>query len=671
MGDYEYLFSPLTIRTKTYKNRLIAAPTLFAHAVLFLPEVKENVYRMVERRGRGGFAAVSTGELPTNNEEGCAAFVERPIDLVSHEGPDFEAMKEYADRIKKHGALAYLEFSHEGARSEPKPPYVPWGPDDYIREDGVHVHAFNEEMMTKVCNDFKNMGSLARACGFDGILVHGGHGFLLQQFVSPWTNHRTDEYGGSMENRARFPKRLLEAVREGIGEDRIIELRFSAEDGVAGGMTIDDTVAFCKEIDGLADIIHISNGLKWLGNRTQTFSDFFDIHGVNVKYAARVKAVVKKSKVAVIGGINDPDMAEQIIREGKADFIELGRQGFADPEFPNKAKNGRADHIRRCVRCFSCYPGSFEHETDVPLEQRGMTREQVAAIFSPAAMGRCAINPDSGFGWYEDRHPLPEASRKVLIVGGGVGGLQAAITARARGHEVVLVEKSGRLGGTINFTDHDGDKVDLMNFKNLLIREAMESGAAVCLNTPCTKEIIDTVAPDAIIIAVGAHPSVPAIPGIENAMSALDAYHHMDSIGTRVALAGGGLVGCEVGLHLAAHGHEVTVIEMQDMMAKETFAYYRNALLDEMDKRGVVQLLNTRVLAFTEKGILVDSGSGETLIPADTCIYSMGMTPDSDTVAELEAMAGDIKTYVIGDCRRAGKVCDAVHEGYEAAIDII
>lgn len=671
MSDFEFLSSPLTIRGKTYKNRLIAAPTLFAHVVLFLPEVRENVYRMVEKRAKGGFAAVSTGELPTNNEEGCAAFVERPIDLVSHEGPDFEAMKEYADRIKKHGALAYLEFSHEGARSETKTPYVPWGPDDYIREDGVHVHAFNEEMMAKVCNDFKNMGSLARACGFDGILVHGGHGFLLQQFVSPWTNHRSDEYGGSIENRARFPKRLLQAVREGIGEDRIIELRFSAQDGVEGGMTIDDTVEFCKEIDGLADIIHISNGLKWLGNRTQTFSDFFDIHGVNVEYAAKVKAAVKKSKVAVIGGINDPEMAERVIREGMADFIELGRQGFADPDFPNKAFQGQKDHIRKCVRCFSCYPGSFEHETDVPLEQRGLTKEQVMAIFTPAAMGRCAINPDSGFGWYEDRHPLPEASRKVLIVGGGVGGMQAAITACKRGHKVVLLEKTGVLGGTINFTDYDEDKVDLRNFKNLLIREVWESGADVRLNTSCTKEIIEQVSPDAVIIAVGAHPAVPPIPGIENAMNALEAYEHMDKIGKNVALAGGGLVGCEVGLHLASHGHKVTVIEMQDMMAKETFAYYRNALLDEMDKRHVVQMLNTRVLEFTDNGIAVDHGGDRQMVEADTCIYSMGMNPDAAAVDEIRAMAENIKTYVIGDCHKAGKVGDAVHGGYEAAIDIV
>lgn len=671
MSKFIHLESPLTIRGKVYKNRLIAAPTLFAHSVFFLPEIAENVYRMVENRAKGGFAAVSTGELPINNEEGTTLFMERAIDMDDYEGEDFKKIKEYADRIKKHGALAYLEFSHEGAVAETKEPYVPWGPDAYVREDGVQVYALNAEMMEKICNDYRKISRFAKACGFDGVLVHGGHGFNIQQFISPWTNHRTDEFGGSMENRARFPKMIFEAVREGIGEDMIIEFRMSAEDGVEGGMTIDDMVEFCKEIDGMVDIIHVSNGLKWAGNQTQTFSDFFDVHGVNVEHAAKVKAAVSKSKVAVIGGFNDPAFAEQVIADGKADFIEMGRQGFADPEFPNKAFSGREDYIRKCVRCFSCYPGFCEHKTDVPLWEKGLSKEEVDRIYSPASMGRCAINPNTGFGWYEDRHPYPTESKKVLIVGGGVGGLQAAITARKRGHKVTLLEKTEELGGTINFTNYDEDKVDLRNFKNLLIRETKESGAEIRMNTVCSKEIINEIKPDAIIIATGAHPAKPPIKGIEKAMNALEAYHNMDKIGKRVVLAGGGLVGCEVGLHLASHGHDVTVIEMQRMMAFETFGYYRNALLDEMDKRGMKQMLNTKVLEFTDDGILVEINGKEQLIPADTCVYSMGMKADKETVESIQDMAGEIRTYIVGDCDRAGKVGDSVHAGYEAAIAIV
>ena len=533
---FPHVFEPITIRGKTYKNRLIAAPTMFAHSIFTIPAMKENVYRMVENRARGGFAAVSTGEHPVNAEEGTALFYEHPIDFTKPEGPDFEAIREYADRIRKYGALCYFEFCHEGARAEHNPPYSPWGPDGYVREDGVEVKALDLPMMEKICTDFYNISRYARLCGFDGVLLHGGHGFIIQQFVSPWTNHRTDEFGGSMENRARFPKMIIDACRRGIGEDGIIEFRFSAEDGEPGGMTIGDTVEFCKEIDGLVDIIHVSNGLKWAGSRTHTFSSFLDPHGINVEHAAKVKAAVKQSKVAVIGGFNSPEHCEEVLAAGKADFIELGRQGFADPEFPNKALNGQEDSIRRCVRCFQCYPGFCEHPTDIPLFEK-IGPEEAGKIYSPFAMGRCAINPNSGFGWYPETVSAPQGSRKVLIVGGGPGGLQAAITCAQRGHRAVLVEKAGRLGGTMNFTDTDGDKVDLRNFKNLLIREAEGCGTDIRLNTTVTQELLDEVKPDVVLLAVGGRPTVPPIPGIETAMDALTAYDSMDKVGKRVVLA--------------------------------------------------------------------------------------------------------------------------------------
>ncbi len=667
--SYEHLLSPLTIRGKVYRNRMIAAPTLFAHSVYFIPKIRENVYRMVEKRAAGGFAAVSTGELPVNFEEGIAAFVERPIDYTKYEGEDFELTKEYADRIKKHGALAYLEFCHEGSMAEAKDPYVPWGPVDYVREDGVQVHALNEEMMAKICKDFYNISVYAKKCGFDGVLLHGGHGFLPQQFISPLTNTRTDAYGGSIENRSRFPRRLIEAVRQGIGEDMILEFRFSAEDGVPGGMTIDDTVGFMKEIDGLVDIIHVSNGLKWRGNHTKTFSSFLDIHGINVEYAKKIKDAVKLSKVAVIGGLNDPDMCEEIIASGAADFVEFGRQGFADPQFPNKVRDGKADEIRRCVRCFQCYPGSFEHPTDKPLTERGYTQEEFLKIFNPAAMGRCAINPESGLEFYPETIPPVFEKEKLRIAGGGVGGMQAAITACQRGHEVVLAEGSDVLGGTINFTDTDDDKTDLRNFKNLLIREVKKSGAKILMNTKVTKELIEDVAPDRIIAAVGAKIVCPPIPGIEGAKNALEVYADPDAVGKRVVLVGGGLVGCEVGIFLAHRGHEVTVVEMQDMMAPETFAYYRNALLENMDKCHIRQYLNARCEKFEEDGVTVNQEGKSVKIPADTCIYSMGMRADDNEKAAILEMAGDIPVVWIGDCKKAGKLGDAVRDGYMAAME--
>ena len=671
MSKFPLIFTPLTIRGKTYKNRLIAAPTMFAHAIFTIPEMKESIYRMIEARAKGGFACVSTGEHPVNAEEGTALFYVHAIDFTKFEGADFEAFKEYADRIKKHGALSYLEFCHEGAQAEKNPPFDPWGPEGYIREDGVEVKAMDRAMMDKVCVDYYNIARYARECGFDGVMVHGGHGFNIQQFVSPWTNHRTDEFGGSMENRARFPVMLFDAVRRGIGEDMIMELRFSAEDGVQGGMTIEDTVEFCKHIDGLVDIIHISNGLKWAGSRTHTFTSFLEPHCYNLEFSAKVKAAVKKSKVAVIGGFNSPQQCEDALAAGKTDFIAMGRQCFADPEFPNKARNGKADHIRSCVRCFQCYPGFTEHETDVPLIEKGLSMEQVKEIYTPSSMGRCAINPRTGFLFYPEKMPEPEGSRKVLIVGGGPGGLQATITCAERGHRVVLLEKTGSLGGVMNFTDTDDDKVDLRNFKDLLIKEANESGADILLHTVMTRELLDDIIPDVILLAVGGKPVKPSIKGIQRAVDAVSLYRNPEKIGKTAVVVGGGLVGCETALYLASLGCDVTVIEMQDMMAFETFGYYRNALLETMDARGIHQLLGARCTGFEDGGVRVKQDGNELFVPADTCVFSLGIEPDFETVEQQKALAGDVPVIAFGDCSRTGKMGDAVRGGYMAAMEII
>ena len=665
MNKYPNLFSPITIRNHTYKNRITTGPTMFA-AAAFLPGFEEGVFTMVERRAQGGAAAVATGEMAVNTEEGDC-LINIPIDYSKHEGPFFEGFKEYANRIKKHGAIAMVEFGHDTSYAEVKPPYHPYGPVAFVREDGVQVLAMDEAVMDKIANDIARATRFMMAAGFDGVLMHGGHGFLFQQFISPRFNTRTDEYGGSMENRARFPLRVLEAMRAAGGEGMILEMRFSAEDGLPGGMTIDDCVEFCKIIDGKVDIIHVSNGLKWLGYRSHTFTGMYDAHAYNAPFAEKIKKAVTRSKVAVIGGINSPAQAEEIIATGKADLVILARQAYADPEFPNKAASGREDLIRGCVRCFHCYPGGYrEHETDLPLP------EFVPFVMPKmmAQVGQCAINPVSNFHIDPRQFPVT-AARKVLVVGGGVAGMQAAITAQERGHMVTLVERSDSLGGTLNFTDHDVNKVDLREFKNVLIREIEDKGIEVLLNTQATPAFVNDFKPDAVIVAVGSSPLIPPIPGVEHAVDALALYENLERVGKRVVMIGGGLVGCETGVHLAATGHQVTVVEMLDRMAPETFSMPRASLLDEMDRKGVQQLLGHTCLEILPNGVrVVDSKGNESVLEADTVCYSIGMKSASDVVLLLKSVVPGVPVFEVGDCTCPGKVANATEAAYRAALQI-
>ena len=676
---YPHVFDPVEVRGNVFRNRLIAAPTMFFHAPYFIPEIRENIYRMVEVRAKGGFGCVATGELPLNFEEGRGAFMDRAIDVRHYYGSDFDTAKEYADRIHAGGALAYMEISHEGLEADDAA--QPWGPCDCVREeDGRHVFGMDRQMMEKVCRDFFEVGRFATACGFDGVLLHGGHGFLLQQFVSPLFNHRTDEFGGSIENRSRFPKMILRALRAGMGEDKVLELRMSAEDGEEGGMTLEDSCGFAEQIDGLVDIFHVSNGIKKLGNRGDTFSDIFDVHGVNLERAAAIKAHLKKSLVSVVGGFNSVAQAEEAIAAGKVDFVEYARQCFADPDFINKTLDGREDMVHRCLRCFHCYPGFCEHPTDIPLWYQ-LPPEEFRKVYSPAVMGDCSINPNSGLGYYPDRLPEPEGRRRVLVVGGGVGGMQAAITAARRGHDVTLAEATDRLGGVLLFAEHDHDKREWIDFVEVLRRELAETDATVELNTVVDEAYLERMRPEHVIIAVGAHNRGCSLPGAERAMDASDSYYHMDELGHSIVIAGGGLTACETALNLAAAGHEVTMVVRKPRITPTTFGYYRNALLDEMDRRGVRQMLSTCPLEFTDEGLVcapaVDDqgtpGDERVVVKADTYMYSFGMDPNSDMVERLTAAAEKLGAKVanVGNSRAARIVRDAVHEGDQAAMAIL
>lgn len=659
MTPFPHLFAPLKINDAyTMKNRITCAPMAFA-LIACDPEAAEKSFRKLEAPARGGDAMVSVGELDVNFVDAVRIPLP-PVDFTAKDGYVVQQVGEYARRIQKHGAIALCELCHPGAEKMPfNDQQEAIGPNDEVRPNGVHVRAMTEPDMARVAGDFVTAAQFVKTCGYDGVVIHGGHGFIFTQFLSATYNKRTDAYGGSLENRARFPIQILKAIRDAMGPDFIIELRLSGDDGWRDGrhgVTPEETGKFAHMLEGIVDLIQISAGIYYDAINTHQFSSMFVPHGCNASISAIVKRYTSLP-VGVVGGINAPEQMEEIIARGEADYIALGRQSLADPELANKAAAGQADRIRRCLRCFKCFPGSPEEGyTDLPFTSNELARH----------VGACTVNPLANLPFDPLTLPPAETKKRVLIVGGGVAGMQAAITAFDRGHAVTLAERGDRLGGLLFFTDTDPDKPDLRNFRDLLIREVGRRAIDVRLGNEVTPAYVKDFAPDALIIATGSLPTTPPIPGIEHAVQALE-LHRGATAGKRVVMVGGGLVGTEEGLALAKTGHEVSVIEMLPRVANEVYGMYREALMLELEKERVRLYENTKCLEIGSDfvRVLLPDGREQTL-PADTVVYALGLK-SAPYQALLDA-AGDIPVKVIGDAVSPGKVDQATRGGYLAGL---
>ena len=662
MSKFPKLFEPLKINDAyTMKNRITCAPMAFA-LIACDPEASEKSFRKLEAPAKGGDAMVSVGELDVNFRDAVRIPLP-PVDFTEKDGYVVDRVGEYARRIHKHDAIALVELCHPGAEKMPfDETQEAIGPNDEVRPNGVKVRAMTRDDMDRIAADFVTAAKFARNCGFDGVVIHGGHGFIFTQFLSSTYNKRKDEYGGSLENRARFPIQILKSIRDAMGKDFIIELRISGDDTYTDerhGVSPEETGKFAHMLEGIVDLIQVSVGIYYDAIETHQFSSMFVPHGVNASISKIIKQYTSLP-VGVIGGINSPELMEQIIENGEADYIALGRQSIADPERANKAIIGEEDRIRRCLRCFKCFPGSPEEGyTDLPFTSNELAKH----------VGACTINPLANLPFdYWNVPPAPKKQR-VLIVGGGAAGMQAAITAFDRGHEVILAEQGDSLGGLLFFTDVDIDKPDLRNFKNMLIGEVMRRGIDVRLNTAVTPENLADFKADSVILATGSLPSRPPIPGIENAIQSLEVYRGTAEAGKNVIMIGGGLIGSEQGLFLAKTGHHVTVVEMLPRIANEAYGMYREALVREIAKEDMEIYENTRCLEIGKDFVKVQLPDGtEKTLYADTVLFALGMR--AVPTQELLDAAKDIPVEVIGDAIRAGKVDQATRSGYLAAIKL-
>lgn len=644
---YPHLSSPITVGRTTFRNRMFSAPmggTDITNDGCIGP--KSTAF--YELRAKGGAAAVTVSECMVHpGTDGSHAYHLDESILNS-----LAAATYTADAIRRHGAMPSLELSHSGMyagtymtdKSRQKE-MNQWGPSDMTRADGVTVKALSTEQITEIIEAYGHVAGLAKRAGFEMLMIHGGHGWLINQFLSPMFNHRTDAYGGSLDNRCRFAIEVLTAVREAVGPGFPIEFRMSGAELVPEGYSLEDGVNIAKLIEPYVDIIHVSAGTY---QRTfgETHPSMFTEHGCNVYLAAEIKKHVKKP-VATIGGLNDPAQMEEIIATGKADIVYMARALLADPYLPRKVTEGRDDEIVRCLRCFTC------------MAERAATSTR-----------RCTVNPLIGREMDGVEVSVAPERKKVLVAGGGPGGLYAAYTAARRGHDVILCEKESEIGGILKSEQALPFKHEMYELAGTYRWLAEKAGVEIRLNTEVTPEYVEEEKPDALIIAVGSVPFIPPVRGLDgkNVVIVNDYYKEKDKVSDDVVVFGGGLAGCECAIHLGMEGKRVHLVEMQEQLAPDANVRHRPLLLKEIEKYVKVHT-GCKGLEVTQEGVLCEDKNGEQLlVPGTTVICALGQRSRLDVVEALQNTAPYVR--VIGDASRVSTITNAVYWGYYAALDI-
>ena len=644
---YPNLCKPIKVGNVTFRNRMFSAPmggTDITNDGCIGP--KSTAF--YELRARGGAGAVTVSECMVHPKtDGSHAYHLDTAILNS-----LAAATYTADAIRRHGAIPSLELSHSGMYAgtymtdkNRQHSMNQWGPSDTVRPDGVQVKALTKELIDEIVEAYGNVAGLAKRAGFEMLMIHGGHGWLINQFLSPYFNKRTDEYGGSLENRCRFAIEVLKSVRKAVGPGFPIEFRLSGSELFEEGYDLEEGCRIAQQIEPYIDLLHVSAGTYQRGFG-DTHPSMFKEHGCNVYLAAEIKKHVK-IPVATLGGLNSPEQMEEIIASGKADVVYMARALLADPFLPRKVMANQDDEIVHCLRCFTC------------MAERAATSTR-----------RCTVNPLIGREMEGvEIQPAP-VKKKVLVAGGGPGGLYAAYTAARRGHQVILCEKSDALGGILKSEQAIPFKKEMYDLGQTYALLAQRAGVEIRLNTEVTREYVENEQADALIIAVGSRPLVPPIPGLDgdNVVIVNNYYLEKDKVSDQVVVFGGGLAGCECAIHLGMEGKQVHLVEMRDELAPDANVRHRPLLLAEIAKYVTVHT-GYKGKQVTAEGIVCEDKDGkEHQVPGTTVICALGQRSRTDVTDSLREAAPYVA--VIGDASRVSTITNAVYWGYHAALDI-
>ena len=655
MGSkYSHVFSPIRIRGVDFKNRIELAPPSLN---LCSPDhlVTDAFVDLNRSIAHGGAAIISVGNVMVDIED-CMN-EELQLDMSSDDC--ILPMSKFALMCEGFGAHASLEINHGGKDSQfsrtGKPAYAPssyyssWELQS-AKQMGREPLKTIEMSIDKIHETVEKFGQAAlraKKAGMRMCMIHCGHANLISQFSSPLYNFRTDEYGGSLENRTRFTIEVLDRVRELCGEDFVIEARVSADEIKPGGMGYEETLKYIALIKDKIDILHVSAGIHGeFEYMKYWWQNYMMDREFNVHYAASIKKEFPDLLINTVGSIMSIDRAEEIIASGKADFVSMCRPLLADPEMPRKYAEGREEDHRPCLRCQCC----------AGPEHRSIT---------------CAVNPFLG---REREFPLGKVSKapekkRYAVVGGGPGGITAAQILCQRGHDVTLYEKSDRLGGALYYAALPSFKQDMADYVKYLERQAYKCGAKILLNTEATRELLEKEGYDGVIVAIGADPLVPELPGIHlpHVFWAPEADAGEKPCGRRVVIVGAGAVGLEAAIDLKKAGKDVTVIELLDSYASLQKSAHGGAaeFLALIEELKLDVRLSHKLLEVTPEAVICENTkTGERLsLPADTVLLAMGVRPRWTQADELRRACPETSSFLVGDCLYVGQNVSAATSG--------